>query len=259
MGLIRPSHGKLKPRGGMAMAMFSGPWVPRESVVMEAVERMGLERFRVFDFEDDGFTFEREGRLVVAQMMPTKVQGLVSDLVDGRVDWTDGMKPLDGHQAHMIFASTSMSDTSEAMNVAIDLTYAIGATAMAPEFVAGLWSDSLLIQNSETWLDECAEASLEYLPLILWIRPYLFKEDDGTLSAATAGMRGLGHFELEIRNSELEPIEILNELFVFARYCLGSGNTVRHGETIGMSAEHKLRVRISKPRMADGKWVMVIG
>ena len=57
------------------------------------------------------------------------------------------------------------------------------------------------------------------------------------------GLAPLGHMETEMPSIEMEPGELREWLLNIMSYLLENGPVLKHGQTIGMSAEQQLRIQ----------------
>jgi hypothetical protein len=80
-------------------------------------------------------------------------------------------------------------------------------------------------------------------PLYLWVDLRAVRNDDGTTGLFTTGLTPLGHVEIEIPRIKMQPGELREWLLNIMYYLLEKGPVLKHGETIGMTAEQKIRIR----------------
>jgi hypothetical protein len=98
--------------------------------------------------------------------------------------------------------------------------------------------------------------SEEDLPLYNWVYFGLRKEN-GKQSVYTYGLADFGKMEMEIIESK-NSIEELNEMmFNLTHYVIAFNVTLKDGETIGLSAEQKLKISESKGKFLEGKTLKI--
>ncbi|MGV3586638.1 MAG: DUF4261 domain-containing protein [Adhaeribacter sp.] len=89
------------------------------------------------------------------------------------------------------------------------------------------------------------------LPLYNWIY-FGLRQENEKQSVYTYGLADFNKKEMEIVNSR-HSLEELNEMiFNLAHYVIENDVTLKDGETIGISAEQKLRISESKGKFLDG-------
>lgn len=80
-------------------------------------------------------------------------------------------------------------------------------------------------------------------PLYLWVDLRAFRNEDGATGMFTTGLAPLGHMEIEIPRIEMDPGELREWLLNIIYYLLEKGPVLKHGQTIGMSAEHQISIK----------------
>ena len=98
--------------------------------------------------------------------------------------------------------------------------------------------------------------SEEDLPLYKWIY-FGLRNENGKQSVYTYGLADFGKQEMEIVESD-NSIEELNEMmFNLVHYVIAYNVVLKDGETIGISAEQKLKISESKGKFLDGKTLKI--
>jgi len=80
------------------------------------------------------------------------------------------------------------------------------------------------------------------LPLYLWIDLRAGRTDSGKMAGFTRGLEALGHREFETEDSPEAPGELRERFIGLASYVLENGPVIQDGDTVGDSADHKIRV-----------------
>lgn len=97
-------------------------------------------------------------------------------------------------------------------------------------------------------------------PISLWAGITISGESQtGPFSAATHGLASLGHREFEVRGSRRAIGELRTTLLDLALYVLRQGAVLKHGQTIGPTAEEKWSVRHEASKLVPGREVIVLG
>ncbi len=76
----------------------------------------------------------------------------------------------------------------------------------------------------------------------LWVDMRVEDNGDGTNRFFTTGMHAFSQLELEIDRTPLDAESLLDVCYPTIDYILTSGVRIRHGETVGRSAEEKIKV-----------------
>jgi hypothetical protein len=124
------------------------------------------------------------------------------------------------------------------------LTAVTALAAKQPGVLAVYWGESTLVIFPPLFVDMAEKINSPVAPpLYLWVDLRAFRNKDGTTGLFTTGLSPLGHMEIEIPHIDMEPVELREWLLNIMYYLLESGPVLKHGETIGMSAEQQIRIR----------------
>jgi hypothetical protein len=85
--------------------------------------------------------------------------------------------------------------------------------------------------------------SEEHVPVPVWLRFQLIRQDDGALGMYTLGMRQFGLMELEVERSPMDLEELFEFVSNVAHYLIQSGPVIKDGNTVGGSEEQRILVR----------------
>ena len=80
------------------------------------------------------------------------------------------------------------------------------------------------------------------LPLYLWVDYRVFRNKDGTTGLFTTGLSYLGLMEIEIPSIAMPPGELREWAVNITYYLIEKGPVLLDGQTIGVSAEHQVRI-----------------
>ena len=162
--------------------------------------------------------------------------------------WPEATDRLRTHNSHAIVAL--MGESGNLIERHIRLTHLIAAVAANTDAAGIYWGAGTVVHDPQAFQDQSAELAPDNLEPQLWVDMRLEQNDDGSYRYFTTGMQALGCLELEIRKSKKAPDEILDFGYAIVNYILTSGARIKDGETIGRSAEEKIKVR-HKPSMWD--------
>jgi Domain of unknown function (DUF4261) len=171
--------------------------------------------------------------------------------------WPDARETLAGHKAHAIVSVTSHRHSVP--EVTWLLTRAIVAMLECVDAAGIYWGSAEMVLDPEVFAKEVKESDAdESLPLLLWIN-ILVSSDDGRATASTRGLSALGHKEFEVIDSSLPPEKVLDFVGSVIAYLLGSGAVLKHGQTIGLSAEQKISIEHRESAFNKGTQVIRLG
>jgi len=105
-----------------------------------------------------------------------------------------------------------------------------------------------LVYPTDLFLEQASDITRELLPLNLWIDFRIAKGSEGGLTGFTSGLASLGHMELEVDQAQVEPAHLRDRLYNIAHYVLDHGPVLKDGETIGLSADERIKIHHRKSR-----------
>jgi len=82
----------------------------------------------------------------------------------------------------------------------------------------------------------------EFLLIYLWIDFRRQQNPDGTFTVYTTGLEALGFMEIEIQNSTKKIRELVDRASNICCYLLDNGPVLKDGDTIGLTAEEKIKI-----------------
>lgn len=112
-------------------------------------------------------------------------------------------------------------------------------------------TQSLLIPKNQ-YIESAQELKEEELPITLWIYLGLRQSDTGN-SIYTYGLTAFDKNEIEVINSKLGLEELFNFIANICSYVVGSNVTLKDGETLGLTADQKIKIRLSPGQFVEGQ------
>ncbi len=163
--------------------------------------------------------------------------------------WKNGVKESAKHKGHIVLSIINAGKSVVEENL---LYCKIVAAVMNNSKSLGIYiGGRTLVLKKEFYLENVKMMSEDNLPLYNWIYFGLRKEN-GKQSVYTYGLEDFGKKDMEIINSD-HSIEELNEMmFNLVYYVIAYDVKLKSGETIGISAEQKLKISESKGMFIDG-------
>jgi hypothetical protein len=149
---------------------------------------------------------------------------------------------LKQHRSHLLITMTGGAD--DPVRRRLILTAVTALAAKQPGTAAVYWGEATHLIFPPLFIDMAKEInSPEAPPLYLWVDLRAFRNEDGTTGLFTTGLSPLGHMEIEIPSIDMDPGELREWLLNIMYYLLENGPVLKHGETIGMTAEQKIGIR----------------
>jgi hypothetical protein len=164
-------------------------------------------------------------------------------------NWEEALTDLKNHGAHIIIAiSSKLKTTIDTFKLQTRLVSAILNVTDAIGVYIG--EQSLLIRKID-YLSEATSIDDEDLPLNLWIY-FGVRINKDTNSGYTYGLKAFDKVELEVLNSNKSVWEIRQFLYDIAHYVLLGDIKFQDGQTIGHSADQKIKISYSKGKYVTG-------
>lgn len=196
---------------------------------------------------DDGivFSFNVGDEFLALAVMPAPYPA--SDL-EGPIatSWMWPTKPpiedVMQHRSHLLITMTGGS--ADPVRRRLILTAVTALAAKQAGVMAVYWPEATLVHFPPVFVDMAdAMKTPDAPPLYLWVDLRAFLNPDGTTGMFTTGLTPLGHKEFEIPSIDMEAGELREWLLNIMYYVMEKGPVLKHGETIGMSAEQQIRIR----------------
>lgn len=199
---------------------------------------------RATDVKRDGDTlsFNLGGAEVVLGLMPAPIPwGDLAGPARAAWHWPEAEEKLQGHKGHVIAAVRA--ESLERLDAELLLTRVVAAVAATSDAVGVYWGEGPVVNAPDDFIEEAQRTSRERLPLYLWLAFQLERSPDGAFTLCTSGLKSFGLMELELVAVREKPTILMDRAFNFAHYLLEKGPVLKDGDTIGLSAQERLRVR----------------
>jgi len=196
-------------------------------------------------------TFSIEGEMVALSGLTVQIPwGDIEGTAQYAYNWPAAEKELADHNAHAIVAVMSGNKNQvERFEILTKVLSSILATTNSPGVYQG--SESLLIPR-EQYLESAEALKEDRVPIDLWIYIGLRKTDKGN-NAYTYGLNSFGKMEMEFINSDLELQDMYDFLGNICAYVINNDVTFKSGETLGYTAEQKIKITKSKGIFVEGE------
>ena len=168
--------------------------------------------------------------------------------------WENGVEESSEHKAHIVLSLMNAGKNPVQENL---LYSKIASAVMNNSKAIGIYiGGRTLVLKKDFYQANVEMMSEEDLPLYNWIYFGLRKEN-GKQSIYTYGLADFGKMEMEIVESENSIEELDEMMFNLAHYVVAYDVNLKDGETIGMSAEQKLKISVSKGKFLEGNTLKI--
>ena len=163
--------------------------------------------------------------------------------------WKNGVEEATKHEGHIIL--TIMNGGKNPVQENILYSKLVSVILNNSKSLGIYIGNRTLVLKSEFYLSNIENMSEKQLPLLVWIY-FGIRKDGDLLSMYTYGLKDFGKMEMEIVNSSHSFAELQEMIYDLTHYVIASDVVLKDGETIGISAEQKLKITESKGKYLEG-------
>ncbi|WP_153393863.1 DUF4261 domain-containing protein [Chryseobacterium vaccae] len=254
MGLFKKKKKKEEtPKSNvlLAMPMFNnGETFDLEKVIAYLLSDWGIEATDI-NGSSETVSFSVQGETVVLGTIAAQIPwGDIQGAAQYAYNWPTAEADLEDHNSHLIVTILSNNTNhKERFGILTKVLTAILATSNCIGVYQG--SQSLLIPK-EQYLDSAEALKSDLVPLDLWVYIGVRKGEQGN-SAYSYGLTTFDKLEMEFVNAPLELRELYTYLNEICGYVIKSNVTFKSGETLGFTAEQKIKIVQSKGVFVEGE------
>jgi hypothetical protein len=207
------------------------------------------------DGNDTSFILKIDNQMVMGMLIPAAIpQGELDDCINVGYFWKNAKTEAVQHKAHIIISVLPNAHSAVDMNT---MFTKVAAAVLEETDALGIYLGSRTLLLSKEFYTNHAQVLKEgSLPLFNWAYFGLVKQGDKN-SVYTYGLELFGKKEMEIIDSHREISELQDMMYNTAHYVLDSEVTLKNGETLGISAEQKLKISLSKGKYLEGKTLKI--
>ncbi|CAL2078728.1 DUF4261 domain-containing protein [Tenacibaculum sp. 190524A05c] len=193
-------------------------------------------------------------RIVIANIAAPIPGKEVENAAEFNYFWKNGAQEASKHKGHIVVSIMNAGKNPVQENV---LYSKIASAVMNNSSSLGIYiGGRTLVLKKDFYLANVEMMTEEDLPLYNWIY-FGIKQLNGKQSVYTYGLSDFGKMEMEIIDSNKSIQEINEMMFNITHYVIAYNVTLRDGETIGLSAEQKLKISESKGKFLGGNTLKI--
>lgn len=205
---------------------------------------------------DDGITvvFEESGMMASVGLMETKVPNGEAEYWANSNFMTRerSVAAARDHKAHLLVAVLGRGHTPLEAG---ELFVKVASSCLKTPNALGIY-DCGTVWLPEHFIESAMVMKEGEAPLADLVFIGLYQNEKG-VSSWTNGLRSFGKEELEILESSQAPSEVYDLMWNVSAYLIKEGAVLRDGETIGFTAEQKLKMTVSKGVYVEGQSVKI--
>lgn len=188
------------------------------------------------EMKEGAFTFEVDGADVGGMVMPAPIP---NDEVLGPAStswlWPAASQDLRGYGAHVVVFVRSETHLKAFQVMTRAAAAIVSATKALGVYVGGSGS----VIRADVFVGMAQEMAI---PVPLWVDLRCVALEDGRTGLFTVGLKQFGLMEIEIPSSPQKCGDLRTWTMSLASWLIETRPTIKAGETVGLSAEERVRV-----------------
>jgi hypothetical protein len=187
--------------------------------------------------------------------MPIPIPGgEAEDNADRNFLWPHGKEEAAEHQSHVIVTNFGGEQESAIQSALVVSRLALVALQLF-DGLGVYWGNASVCNSREFFEGCCSDMSEEHVPVPVWLRFQLVRQDEDSLGMYTLGMKQFGLMEIEIDRCQMDLEDLFEFVSNLAHYLIQSGPVIKDGNTVGGSEEQRILVRHLPSMIDDGRQV----
>ena len=235
-----------------AHAQQASPWVT--SVILPAAQKLDLTKFTsallkripsdipVKDPQDkdDIISIDVGSGSALITLLPSPIPaGELQETCKYAWHWKEACEAVRDHKAH--FLVVLINGPTNRLDAAVLQTHIVATVIEASNAVAAYWGTNL--QSRDSFLKGSFGVSASQIPIMLWVSFRLSRETSGNFSMSTKGLADFGLMELEAKDAPMPGADLFDLVTGVSQYLISRGPVIGDGDTVGQSANQRIKVR----------------
>ncbi|MFD1161981.1 MULTISPECIES: DUF4261 domain-containing protein [Hwangdonia] len=187
--------------------------------------------------------------IAIATMQMAIPENEVENVAEYNYFWKNAVQETSKHKGHIVLSIMNAGKNAVQENL---LYSKLASAVMNNSKSLGIYiGGRTLVLKKEFYQANVEMMSETDLPLYNWIY-FGLRQENGKQSVFTYGLADFGKKEMEIVDSENSLDELNEMMFNLTHYVIAYDVKLKDGETIGISADQKLKISESKGRFLEG-------
>ena len=235
----------------LAMPMFKNNDAYELKKVTDHLENFWGVTVSNVNGDNGNAVFDINGEMVALAYMPVPIpSGDIQGTAQYAYNWMTAVEDLKDHTGHAIVSvMAGQKSPLERFKILSQVLCSILSTSNAVGIYQG--GESLLVQK-EIYLQSIEDLQQGEIPVPIWIYIGLRKNENSN-SGYTYGLTNFQKSEMEILNSNIDFEEIYGLLSNISTYVIKNNVTFNNNETLGYTADQKIKITLSKGQLVEGK------
>lgn len=155
--------------------------------------------------------------------------------------WRDAAGAVRAHDRHVLVSVLGDAPPLAAAGLLTRVTAAV--MAVAPQAIGVYWCNATLVAPRNLFIDFASKVLPLGPPLPIWVDIRVgWNADQSASRGFTTGLAALGLMDIESTTATEPPAQLRQRFEGIATYLLEKGLVIRDGDTLGETADEKLRI-----------------
>lgn len=236
----------------LGFVLTSSPRLPDLAKIVSAIRSFAGGKAVEADpkWDDTNLVVQTGDLMVAVSMMPPYPWKDLEGPCATAWWWPEATERLKSHTNHVLVAI--LGGEMDRIDRRVLLTHVVRAVLKTTDAVGVYWAEGTVVHEPKTFLEESAKVTAEDLSPHLWIDVRVEQNPDGTFRSFTTGLAPLGFLEIEVKRSKRSPEDLMQFVGDVAAYVVNSRVHVKHGETMGGSAEERIKATHAESMFGRG-------
>jgi Domain of unknown function (DUF4261) len=228
----------------LAMLVLSDSKLPTSADVAAYIGQHwpNMPSLKADDGGSDDLSFEtEEGYIVYAGLIDAPIPENELDFPCAtNTAWKGACDAVGKMRAHVII--TTLPTDKQPIKSHLYNTMMVQAVSALSNSVGVYWGEGSNFWSPEQFADSALAASFDEPPYWLWVGHKMGREEDGSVSFYTIGMPRFGTRDVEVQHTRADIQVAFETMSYVSQYLVRQGPVINDGDTIGRSAEEKIKV-----------------
>jgi hypothetical protein len=239
----------------IGMALLSAPHAMNSEGILETLRKTWHLEVDAKEPGDTVSVLSIDGYTVALALMPFPIPGdEVKETAAYNYLWPEAGTEAVAHTGHIIISL--MNGGKDPVKDNLLFTKVVASVLQNSSAFGVYMGDRTLLIKKDFYLSNLDGMSEQELPLINWIY-FGLRVNGKKCSVYTYGLAAFGKSEMEVVDSKHSMEEVTDMMYATTHYVLASDVTLKPGETLGFTADQKLKISRSPGKYLPGETLKI--
>jgi hypothetical protein len=195
---------------------------------------------------EDAFIIKINGVTIACSFVHTPKEGAVEG-AGNNLEWEGAVEAVQAHCAHI---EMGVLDAENPLQRSILFTM-VASSMLAQQNAIGIYQYPV-VRRAGAYMESAQMLRQDSFPVLNWVYIGIFQKEGGTLGAYTYGLAEFGKEEIEIVDTKASAFTLYQFLYNLVNYVISNDDTLKDGETIGMTQDQAFTITRSEGVVLPG-------